>query len=113
MLPHNSSSRYTQLQEDSISVTYADRERAQQLRVSRKRGAPSIEGGFILAEEKRFRNLALGFPCRYHSSIIGCFWRYSYGGLIGIERGMISLRGGCTIIWRVARSKDLAGIFPS
>ena len=26
------------------------------MRVSSKRGAPSIEGGFILAEEKRFRN---------------------------------------------------------
>jgi hypothetical protein len=42
------------LQEDSTSVTCAGRERAHQLRVSSKRGAPSIEGEFILAEEKRF-----------------------------------------------------------
>jgi hypothetical protein len=43
------------LQEDSTSVTCADRERAHQLRVSSKKGIPSIEGGFILAEEKRFQ----------------------------------------------------------
>jgi hypothetical protein len=114
MLPHHSSSRSTQLQEDSTLVTCADRERVHQLRVSSRRGAPSIEGGFILAEEKRFREFqVLGFPWRYHSTIIGSFWRYSYRGLIGIERGTISLRGGRTIIWRVARSKDLAGILPS
>jgi hypothetical protein len=99
------------LQEDSTSVSCANRERAHQLRVSSKRGAPSIEGGFILAEEKGFREFqVLGFPCRYHSTIIGYFWRDSYGGLIDIERGTISLRGGCTIIWRAARSKDLASI---
>jgi hypothetical protein len=42
------------LQEDSTSVTGAERERAHQLWVSSKRGAPSIEGGFVLAEEKSF-----------------------------------------------------------
>jgi hypothetical protein len=62
------------LQEDSTSVTCADRERAHQLRVSSKRGAPSIEGGFILAEEKRFQEFqVLGFPCRCLGIILGCF----------------------------------------
>jgi hypothetical protein len=99
------------LQGNSTSVSCADRERAHQLRVSSKRGTPSIEGGFILAEEKGFREFqVLGFPCRYHSTIIGYFWRDSYGGLIDIERGTISLRGGRTIIRRAARSKDLASI---
>jgi hypothetical protein len=42
------------LQEDSTSITGADRERAHQLRVSSKRGTTSIEGGLILGEEKRF-----------------------------------------------------------
>jgi hypothetical protein len=42
------------LQEDSTPVTGAERERAHQLWVSSKRGTPSIEGGFDLAEEKRF-----------------------------------------------------------
>jgi hypothetical protein len=40
------------LQEDSTSVAGAKRERVHLARVSSKRGAPSIEGGFILAEEK-------------------------------------------------------------
>jgi hypothetical protein len=40
----------------------AERERAHQLGVSNKRGAPSIEGGFVLAKEKRFWEFqALGF----------------------------------------------------
>ena len=43
MLPHHSSSRSTQLQEDSTSVTCADRERAHQLGVSSKGGAPFLE----------------------------------------------------------------------
>jgi hypothetical protein len=42
-LPHHSSSRSTQLQEDSTSVSFADRERAHQLRVSSKGGAPFLE----------------------------------------------------------------------
>jgi hypothetical protein len=84
------------------------------LRVSSKRGAPSIEGGLDLVEERRFQEFqVLGFPCRYHSAIIGCFWRYSYGGLIGIGGGTISLRGGHNITWRVARSKGLACVLPS
>jgi hypothetical protein len=95
------------------SVAGAGRERADQLRVSSKRGSPSIEGGFNLAEEKRFWEFqVLGFSCRGHSAIIGCFRGHSYGGLICIESGTISLRGGCIILWRVARSKGLAGIFP-
>jgi len=62
------------LQEDSTSVIGAERERVHQLGVSNKRGAPSIEGGFVLAEEKRFWEFqVLGFPCKYHSTIIGCF----------------------------------------
>jgi hypothetical protein len=66
------------LQEDSTSVTCEDRERVHQLRVSSKKGTPSIEVGFILAEEKRFLEFqVLVFPCRYHSAIIGCFWKYS------------------------------------
>jgi hypothetical protein len=49
-------------------------------------GAPSIEGGFVLAEEKSFWEFQVsGFPCRYHNAIIGCFRRYSYSGLICIE----------------------------
>jgi hypothetical protein len=52
MIPHHSSSISTQLQGDSTLVSCVDRERVHQLRVSNKRGAPSIEGGFILAEEK-------------------------------------------------------------
>jgi hypothetical protein len=90
------------LQEDSTSVTGAERERVHQLWVSSKRGTPSNEGGFVLAEEKSFWEFqVLDFPCRYHNAIIGCFQRYSYGGLICIERGTISLRGGCIILWRV------------
>jgi hypothetical protein len=62
------------LQEDSTSVAGAERERAHQLRVSSKRGAPSIEGGFVLAEEKRFWEFqVLGFPCRCLSIILGGF----------------------------------------
>jgi hypothetical protein len=84
------------------------------LRVSSKRGAPSIEGGFDLAEEKTFLEFqVLGFPCRYHNAIIGFFRRYSYGRLIGIESGTIFLRGGRNITWRVSRSKGLASVFPS
>jgi hypothetical protein len=44
------------LQEDSTSVACADRERAHQLGVSSKGGAPFIEEGFVLAEEKGFGN---------------------------------------------------------
>jgi hypothetical protein len=55
MLPNHSSSRSTQLQEDSTPVICVDRERAHQLRISSKRGTPSIEGRFILVEEKRFQ----------------------------------------------------------
>jgi hypothetical protein len=82
--------------------------------VSSTRGAPSIEGGFDLAEDKTFWEFqVLGFPCRYHSAIIGCFRRYSYGRLIGIDSGTISLRGGRNVTWRVARSKGLANVLPS
>ena len=42
-LPHHSSSRSTLLQEDSTSVTCADRERAHQLGVSSEGGAPFLE----------------------------------------------------------------------
>ena len=52
MLPHHSTSRSTQLQEDSTPVICVDRERAHQLGVSNKGGAPFIEEGFVLAEEK-------------------------------------------------------------
>jgi hypothetical protein len=82
-----------------------------QLRVSSKRGAPSIEGGFILAEEEIFQEFqVLGFPCRCLGIILGGFLESFSGGLICIESGAISQEEGCTIIWRVARSKDLAGI---
>jgi hypothetical protein len=43
MLPHHSSSISTQLQEDSTLVTCADRERAHQLGVFNKGGAPFLE----------------------------------------------------------------------
>jgi hypothetical protein len=83
------------LQEDSTSVTCADRERAHQLRVSSKRGAPSIEGGFILAEEKRFWEFkVLGFPCRCLGIILGCFQRHFSRGFICIEIGTISQEEG-------------------
>jgi hypothetical protein len=72
MLPHHSSSISTQLEEDSTSVSCAGRERVHWLRVSSKRGAPSIEGGFILAEEKRIQELqVLGFLYRCLGIILG------------------------------------------
>jgi hypothetical protein len=44
------------------------------VRVSSKRGTPSIEGGFILAEEKRFWEFqVLGFPCRCLSTLFLVF----------------------------------------
>jgi hypothetical protein len=43
-----------QLQQDSASIVCADRERVHQLGLSSKGGAPFIEEGFILAEEKGF-----------------------------------------------------------
>jgi hypothetical protein len=87
------------LQEDSTSVTCADRERAHQLRVSSKRGAPSIEGGFILAEEKRFWEFqVLGFPCRCLGIILGCFRRHFSGGFICIEIGTISQEEGAPFL---------------
>jgi hypothetical protein len=97
------------LQEDSTLVTGTERERVHQLWVSGKRGAPSIEGGFDLAEEKRFWEFqVLGFLCRCNSTILGGFQRYCGGGFICIERDEFP-RGGRTIFWRVARSKGLAG----
>jgi hypothetical protein len=83
------------LQEDSTPVTGAERERAHQLWVSSKRGAPSIEGGLDLAEEKRFWEFqVLGFLCRCHSTILGGFQRYFGGGFICIESGMNSQEEG-------------------
>jgi hypothetical protein len=62
------------LQEDSTSVACADRERAHQLGVSSKGGAPFIEEGFVLAEEKGFREFqVLGFLCRCLGIILGGF----------------------------------------
>ena len=55
MLPHNSSSRSTQLHEDSTSVACAGRERVHQLGFPGRGGAPFIEEGFVLAEEKGFQ----------------------------------------------------------
>jgi hypothetical protein len=52
MLSHHSSSRSTQLQEDSTLVACANRERAHQLGVSSKGDTPFIEEGFVLAKEK-------------------------------------------------------------
>jgi hypothetical protein len=40
------------LQEDSTSVAEGREREGAPVRVSSKRGAPSIEGGFVLAEEK-------------------------------------------------------------
>jgi hypothetical protein len=66
---------------------------------------------FVLVEEKRFREFQLlGFLCRCHSAILGLFLRYFSGGLIYIESGTISPRGGRTILWRRVRSKSLAGL---
>jgi hypothetical protein len=68
-------------------------------------------GSFVLVEEKRFREFQLlGFLCRCHSAILGCFRRYFDGGLICIESGTISPRGGRIILWREARSKGLVGL---
>jgi hypothetical protein len=98
MLPHHSSSRSTQLQEDSTSVTCAGRERAHQLRVSSKKGAPSIEGEFILVEEKRFWEFrVLGFPCRCLGIILGCFRRHFSERFICIEIGTISQEEGAPL----------------
>jgi hypothetical protein len=86
------------LQGNSTSVSCADRERAHQLRVSSKRGAPSIEGGFILAEEERFREFqVLGFPCRCLGIILGGFPESFSGGLICIESGAISQEEGAPL----------------
>jgi hypothetical protein len=83
------------LQEDSTLVTGAERERVHPLWVSSKRGAPSIEGGFHLAEEKRFWEFQLlGFPCRFHNTILGGFHSYFGGGFICIESGMNSQEEG-------------------
>jgi hypothetical protein len=83
------------LQQDSISVIGAKRERAHQLGVSSKRGAPSIEGGFDLTEEKRFWEFrVLGFLCRCHSIILDRFRRHFGGGFICIESGVISQEEG-------------------
>jgi hypothetical protein len=68
------------------------------LRVSSKRGAPSIEGGFILAEEERFREFqVLGFPCRCLGIILGGFSESFNGGLICIESGVISQEEGAPL----------------
>jgi hypothetical protein len=65
--------------------------------VSNKRGAPSIEGGFNLAEEKIFWEFqVLGFLSRCHRIILGRFQRYFGGGFICIESGMISQEEGAT-----------------
>ena len=63
--------------------------------VSNKRGAPFIEGGLDLGEEKRFWEFqVLGFLCRCHSIILGGFQRYFGGGFICIESGTISQEEG-------------------
>jgi hypothetical protein len=86
------------LQGNSTSVSCADRERAHQLKVSSKRGAPSIEGGFILAKEERFREFqVLAFPCRCLDIILGGFPESFSGGLICIESGAISQEEGAPL----------------
>jgi hypothetical protein len=83
------------LEEDSTSVIGVGRERAHQLWVSSKGGAPSTEGGFILSEENRFWELqVLVFPCGHQIIILGGFWRYFGGGFICIESGTISQEEG-------------------
>jgi hypothetical protein len=52
---------------------------------------------FVLVEEKRFREFqVLGFPCKCHSAILGCFRWYFDGGLICIESGTISQEEGAS-----------------
>jgi hypothetical protein len=83
------------LQEDSTSVACADRERAHQLGVSSKGGAPFIEEGFVLAEEKGFREFqVLGFLCRCLGIILGGFPESFSGGSICIESGAFSQEEG-------------------
>jgi hypothetical protein len=96
MLPHHSSSRSTQLHEDSTSVACADRERAHQLGVSSKGGgAPFIEEGFILAEEKGLWEFqVLGFLSRCLGIILGGFSESFSGGSICIESGTFSQEEG-------------------
>jgi hypothetical protein len=59
------------------------------------------------------RILGIGFSYMCLSIILGGFRRYFSGMFICIESGTISPRGGHTIIWRIARSKGLAGILVS
>jgi hypothetical protein len=65
------------------------------VRVSNKRGTPSIEGGLDLADEKTFLEFqVLGFPCRCLNTILGRFQRHFSGGFICIESGTISQEEG-------------------
>jgi hypothetical protein len=83
------------LQEDSTSVACADRERAHQLRVSNKGGAPFIEEGFVLAKEKGFWEFqVLGFLCKCLGIILGGFPESFSGRSICIESGMFSQEEG-------------------
>jgi hypothetical protein len=65
------------------------------LSVSSKRGTPSNEGGFIIAEDMRIQELqALGFPYKCLGIILGCFRRHFSEGFICIEIGTISQEEG-------------------
>ena len=83
------------MQEDSTSVACADRERAHQFGVSSKGGAPFIEEGFVLAEEKGFWEFqVVGFLCRCLDIILGGFSESFSGGSICIENGTFSQKEG-------------------
>ena len=63
--------------------------------VSSKGGAPFIEEGFVLAEEKGFREFqVLGFLCRCLGIILGGFPESFSGGSICIESGTFSQEEG-------------------
>jgi hypothetical protein len=109
-LPHHSTSDLLSFRRVLHQPQVQKREGAP-LRVSSKGGAIVELEPFVLAEEKRFREFQLlGFLCRCHSTILGLFRGYFGGGLIYIESGTISPRGGRIILWREARSKSLTGL---
>jgi hypothetical protein len=86
------------LQEDSTSVACAGRERAHQLGFPARGGAPFIEEGFVLAEEKGFREFqVVGFLCRCLGIILGGFLESFSVGSICIESGTFSQEEGAPL----------------
>ena len=79
------------------SHRYRKREGAP-LRVSSKGGAPFIEEGFVLAEEKGFQEFqVLGFLCRCLGIILGGFSESFSGGSICIKSEMFFQEEGAPL----------------